>query len=139
MAPLLFIFGYHKHIFLMTIQILWLKKHFSSNFETLICWTWLTPDFLALWEIYILITHWWLISISKTSNGVEWGWMMPHDVFFLKSIKSADISKRLTWKVVKRTIFGNSIISFQWRVIHPNHTSGSEIRNTQMLETKNVT
>ena len=28
MAPLLFIFGYHKHIFLMTIQILWLKKHF---------------------------------------------------------------------------------------------------------------
>ena len=27
------------------------------------------------------------MSIPKTSHEVEWGWMMPHDVFCLKSMK----------------------------------------------------
>ena len=87
MVSLLFIFCCSKHIFLM-IQI-FTEKHFTSNFWTADHrWPWLTPHFKAFWEIYVLITHWWPVSISKTSNGVEWGWMMPNDVFFLKLNKS---------------------------------------------------
>ena len=87
MVSLLFIFCCSKHIFLM-IQI-FTEKHFTSNFWTADHrWPWLTPHFKAFWEIYVLITHWWPVSISKTSNGVEWGWMMPNDIFFLKLNKS---------------------------------------------------
>ena len=70
-ASLPFIFCRRKHIFLMIIHI-FTEKHFPPIFEPPTPWTWLTPHFLAFWEIYILITHCWLISIPKTSNGVEW-------------------------------------------------------------------
>ena len=71
MTSLPFIFCWRKHIFSIIIQI-FTEKHFSSKFWTAGPWTWLTLHFLAFWEIYILITHWWPISIPKTSNGVEW-------------------------------------------------------------------
>ena len=86
---------HHYHSFSADVSIFsqWLfnfllKNIFPLIFELLIPWTWLTPHFSAFWETYILITHWWPISISKTSNGVEWDWIMSHDVFFLKLIKS---------------------------------------------------
>ena len=71
MTSLPFIVCWRKHIFSIIIQI-FTEKHFSSKFWTAGSWTWLTLHFLAFWEIYILITHWWPISIPKTSNGVEW-------------------------------------------------------------------
>ena len=128
MASLPFNFCWHKHIFLMIIQIF-----IPLIFELLIPWTWLTPCFLPFWKTYIMITYWWLINILKTSNGVEWGWMMPHDVFFWNQWKTVDICKNITWKVVKSIISeNNNIVSFQWRVIHPNRTSCSEISKIQI-------
>ena len=66
-------------------------------------------------------------------------WMMPHDVFFLISLKTADISKNVTRKVFKLIIFeNNNIIAFWWRIIQLNRTSGLEIRAIQVLETKKL-
>ena len=98
MASLLFIVYWCKHIFLMIIQIFtenilplifeplisWTKliphvlmiiQIFTENilpliFEPLISGTQLIPHVLAFWEIYILITYWWPVSIPKTSYGV---------------------------------------------------------------------
>ena len=33
---------------------------------------------------------------AKVSNGVNYGWMIPHDIFFVKSIKTADVSKNIS-------------------------------------------
>ena len=79
-----FIFCLQKHIFLIIIQI------FTESliFELLVPWTCLTLHFLVFWEIYILITHWWPIIMPKTSNGVEWSWITPHDLIFLKLMKN---------------------------------------------------
>ena len=86
MASLSFIFCWRKQIFVM-IKFLQ-EKIFSSNFWTADPLKMFIPHFVAFWEIYILITHWWPISTPKTSNGVEWGWRIPHDVFFPKSMKN---------------------------------------------------
>ena len=48
--------------------------------------------------------------------------------------------QRITWKVVTRLTFEKSnIIAFQWGVIHPNRSSGSEIWAIQMFGTKKMT
>ena len=86
MASLSFIFCWRKQIFVM-IKFLQ-EKIFSSNFWTADPLKMFIPHFVAFCEIYILITHWWPISTPKTSNGVEWGWRIPHDVFFPKSMKN---------------------------------------------------
>ena len=66
---------------------------------------------------------------------IPWTWLMPPDIFFLKSMKNCWPQQKSTWKVVKRIIFeNNNIIAFQWGFVHPNGTSGSEIRAIQMLE-----
>ena len=124
---------WNKHLFLMIIQI-FTEKHFSSNFSTADPQTWLTPHFLAIWEIYILISHWWPINIPKTANEVQW----CHVMYFSWSLqKTAVVRKKITWKVVKHIIFKNkNIIAFQWGVFYPNQTSGSEIRAIQMLGDK---
>ena len=75
--------------FLVIIFSHWLFKFLLKNlltliFELQIPWIGLNPNRLAFLEISILNTHWWPISIPETSNRVEWGWMMPHDVFFLE-------------------------------------------------------
>ena len=115
MASLTFIFCWCKHIFIMIIQI-FTEKHFSSNFWTMGPLNMVDPSFFsAFWEIYILISHWWPISIPKISNEVEWGWMMANEIFFLKSMKTADVSKNITDKVIKCIILeNNNIIAFQW-------------------------
>ena len=87
MASLPFAFCWSKHIFLIIIQI-FTERHFPLAFWLLISWTWLIPHFLAFWEIYILITHRWSINMSEASNGLEWGRIMPHGVYFLKLKKN---------------------------------------------------
>ena len=80
-----------------------------------------------------MISHWWSIIILKTSNWFEWSWMIPLDVFFLKSMKKC-------WRYYKHYTKSSQrhnkyIIPFQWGVIHPNQTNGSEIRAIQYLGT----
>ena len=68
----------HYHSFSADVSIFpqWLFKFLTKNifpliFELLIPWTWLTPHFLAFWEIYILVIHWWPISIPKHQMGLN--------------------------------------------------------------------
>ena len=122
-------------MFLMIIYI-FTEKHFSSNFEPLMPWAWLTPHFLVFWEIYIQITHWWAVSVTKTSvvlNGAEW----CHTKYFSWSRwKTDDFSKNIAWKMVKSILFVNNNIAFPWGFIHPNWTSGSVIRAIQIERRK---
>ena len=85
------------------------KNIFPLIFELPIAWTWLTLHFLVFREFYILITYW------------QW--------------KTADVSKNITWKVVKRIIIfaNNNRIAFQWGAIDPNWADGSKIRIIQRL------
>ena len=115
----------HYHSFFADVSIFswWLFKFLLKNifpviFEPLILWTWLTPHFLVFWEIYILMNHWWPISIPKTSSRVEWSWIMPHGIFFRKSIKNC--WKNITWEVIKHIFESSNLIVFQWGVINPN-------------------
>ena len=45
-------------------------------------------SFFSILKELLNITHWWPLNIWKTSTRVEWGWIMPHDAFFQKSIKN---------------------------------------------------
>ena len=108
------------------------KKIFCLAVEPLIRSTWLISQFLAFWEIYIVISHWWPIIIPKTSNGVEWSWMMPFDVFSLKSMKKFWHYCKYHMKISQR--YTKDIIPLQWWVIHPNPSNGSKIRAIQKLE-----
>ena len=87
MASLPFIFCWSKHIFSMVIQF-FTEKHFSSNFWTADPLNVVDPPFFSFLIDLHTDNPWWPIRISKTSNGVEWDWIMPHDVFFLKLIKN---------------------------------------------------
>ena len=102
-----FIFCWRRHIFLIIIQI-FTEKHFPSKFWTTDPLNMIDPSFLAFWEIYILITHQWPRSTPKTSNGVEWGWILPHDAFFGKLMKNCWCQQKITWKDVRRIIFENN-------------------------------
>ena len=92
MVSLLFVFCWCMHIFLM-IQI-FTEKHLS-NIWTADHLNMFTPHFVAFWEIYIGITYWLPVSIPKTSNGVEWDWMMPHDIFYSSQPEWGKIRKKL--------------------------------------------
>ena len=68
---------------------------------------------------------------------VEWCHMT---YFSWNRWKTADLSKRKYMKMTKCIVYEtNSIIAFQWGVIHPNRTSGSEIQMLENWETKKLT
>ena len=78
-------------LFFQNIKKLWdhlLKCIFPLIFKLLIPRKWLTPRFVVFWEIYILVTHWWPVSIPKSLNEDKLSWMMPHDILFLKLMKT---------------------------------------------------
>ena len=120
---------YHSCFTDVSLFSQWLLKFLLKKFplilEPLIPWSWLTPHFLAFCEIYILITHWWPVSIPKHQMELNHAtWHFSRDWW-----ETADVSKNITWKVFKRIIFeNNNIIAFLWGVIHPNRTSCSKIR-----------
>ena len=109
----------HYHTFSAEVSIFsWLlfkfllKNIFLLIFELLIPWTWLTPRLLAFWEIYILMTHWWPISIPKTSNGlnrVKWCHITYFPEIDEKLLTSAEISHE-RWS----NITFENLIAFQW-------------------------
>ena len=129
MTSLPFIVCWRKHIFSIIIQI-FTEKHFSSKFWTAGPWTWLTLHFLAFWEIYILITHWWPISIPKTSNGVEWCYMTH---FFWSWWKTAMSAKKSHKKWSSIILENRNIIAFQWGVIQTNWTAHSNVGRRKTL------
>ena len=112
-SSLPFILCWCKHIFLMIIQT-FTEKHLSSNFWTANPLNMVDISFLLFWEVYVLITHCTPINKPKHQmrlNGVELCQMI---YFSFNRLKIADVSKYITWKVVKRIIFENSnIIAFQ--------------------------
>ena len=113
------------------------EKHISPNFWTANAPGMVDPSFFGFWEIYILITHWWAVSVTKTSvllNGAEW----CHTKYFSwNRWKTDDFSKNIAWKMVKSIIFVNSnIIAFPGGFIHPNWTSGSVITAIQIERRK---
>ena len=79
MGSLQFIFCWSKHVFLMIIKI-FIEKHFSSNFWTADSLNMVHPSFFSfLRELHpdnILVAN-------KYTKSIKWGWMMPHDIFFL--------------------------------------------------------
>ena len=84
MVPLSFIFCWRKHIFLIIIHI-FAEKHFSSNFKTADPLNMIDPSIFSF--LRDLHTDNTLVGNKYTKN-IRWGWMMPHEVFFLKSIKN---------------------------------------------------
>lgn len=122
----------------MIIQV-FTEKHFSSNFWSADILNMVDP-FFSFWEIYILIIHWWPICVPKTSNGVECCSVMPHDVFFLKLMKSCWSQQKNHMKSGQtHNIWKQQHNRFPMWSIHSNQRSGSEVRAIQKFEIGRLT
>ena len=134
MASQPFIFRWRNHIFLMIIQIFTIK-YFSSNFWTIDPLNMVDPSFFSfLRDLHTDNT----LRTNKYTKKIRLGWMELNIAtchIFLELMINCDVSKTITWNVLKRIIFeNNNVIALQWGDIHSNRTNGLEIRAIERLK-----